>query len=247
MNKEVLFAKKLEEVRALAGSQGNCVSEQQVQEAFKELDFGGEQLQMVYDYLVKHKVGIGKPLDEEDYLTDEEKNYLDNYLESLNELKDYSKGEREAFLIGAMSKDEYSRGMLIESFLKDVVDIAKIYTGQGVLLEDLIGEGNLALTLGSSLLSTAENVEEAEGMLIKTIMDRMEELVAEQESADKTDKKIEDRVNRVNDKAKELYDDLLRKVTVSELAKEMGLTESYIRETVKMSGRKIEYIEDENE
>ncbi|MBP5198026.1 MAG: hypothetical protein J6033_03130 [Lachnospiraceae bacterium] len=247
MNKEVLFAKKLEEVRRLAKEQGNCVSEEQVQEAFKELDFGGEQLQMVYDYLVKHKVGIGKPLDEEDYLTDEEKNYLDNYLESLNELKEYTKGEREAFIIGAMSKDEYMRGMLIESFLKDVVDIAKIYTGQGVLLEDLIGEGNLALTLGSSLLSSAENAEEAEGMLIKTIMDRMEELVAEQESADKTEKKIEDRVNKVNDKAKELYDDLLRKITVSELAKEMGLTETYIRETVKMSGRKIEYIEDENE
>ena len=53
MNKEVLFAKTLEEVRKTAKEQGNCISEEQVKDAFAELDLSGEQLQMVFDYLLK--------------------------------------------------------------------------------------------------------------------------------------------------------------------------------------------------
>ena len=63
MNKEVLFAKTLEEVRKTAKEQENCISEEQVKEAFAELDLSGEQLQMVFDYLLKHKIGIGQPMD----------------------------------------------------------------------------------------------------------------------------------------------------------------------------------------
>ena len=54
MNKEVLFAQTLEQVRKTAKEQGNCISEEQVREAFAELDLSNEQLEMVFDYLLKH-------------------------------------------------------------------------------------------------------------------------------------------------------------------------------------------------
>ena len=73
MNKEVLFAQTLEQVRKTAKEQGNCISEEQVKDAFAELDLSGEQLQMVFDYLLKHKIGIGQPMDPDEFLTDEEK------------------------------------------------------------------------------------------------------------------------------------------------------------------------------
>ena len=44
MNKEVLFAQTLEQVRKTAKEQGNCISEEQVKEAFAELDLSNEQL-----------------------------------------------------------------------------------------------------------------------------------------------------------------------------------------------------------
>ena len=75
MNKEVLFAKTLEQVRKTAKEQGNCISEEQVKEAFAELDLSNEQLQMVFDYLLKHKIGIGQPMDPDEFLTEEEKDY----------------------------------------------------------------------------------------------------------------------------------------------------------------------------
>ena len=84
MNKEVLFAKTLEEVRKTAKEQGNCISEEQVKEAFAELDLSGEQLQMVFDYLLKHKIGIGQPMDPDEFLTEEEKDYLQEYLDALH-------------------------------------------------------------------------------------------------------------------------------------------------------------------
>ena len=94
MNREVLFAKTLEEVRALAKEQGNCVSEEQVKDAFEALDLNNEQLQMVFDYLVKHKLGINEPVNVDDYLTDEERNYLQDYLDELAALPHVSDGEK---------------------------------------------------------------------------------------------------------------------------------------------------------
>ena len=55
-SKEILFAQTLEAVRLKAKEQGGYVGEDQVREAFAEQNLSEEQLQMVFDYLVKHKV-----------------------------------------------------------------------------------------------------------------------------------------------------------------------------------------------
>lgn len=54
---------------------------------------------------------------------------------------------------------------LIEIFLPQVAEIAKLYAGQGVFLEDLIGEGNVALTMAAEMLDCAQNAKEAEGTI----------------------------------------------------------------------------------
>ena len=69
MNKEILFAQKLGEIRELAKEQGNYVTKEQIADAFAELNFQEEQFQMVYDYLTKHKIGIDEPVDLDEYLS----------------------------------------------------------------------------------------------------------------------------------------------------------------------------------
>ena len=239
MNKELLFAKTLEEVRTLAKEQGNCVSEEQVQEAFAPLGLDNEQLQMVFDYLVKHKVGIGQPVNMDDYLTDEERNYLQDYLDEIAQLPKYSQGEKEACIISAMAGETQAQNRLVEMYLENVVDIAKLYSGQGVLLEDLIGEGNVALAFGTGMLGSLEKPEEADGMLGKMIMDAMEAYIQENASNEKADMKVVDKVNKVMEKAKELSEDLHRKVTVQELADETGMSVKSIQDAVRMSGFQI--------
>ena len=245
MNKELLFAQTLEKVKNIAGEQGNCISEEQVKQEFEALELNNEQLQLVFDYLVKHKVGINQPVNIDDYLTDEERNYLQDYLDELAQLPVLSEGEKEAITLSAMAGDADAQGKLTEAFLPDVVEIAKLYTGQGVLLEDLIGEGNVAVAIGVTMLGCLENASEAQGMLGKMIMDAMETYIAENASNEKVDQRVVDRVNKVMEAAKELAEDFRRKVTIAELAAEMKMSEAAVREAVKLTGNNIEYIEEE--
>lgn len=240
-----MFAQTLEKVKKLAAEQGNCISEEQVKEEFAALNLNEEQLQMVFDYLEKHKIGINEPVNMDDYLTDEEKDYLQTYLDELEALPKVSEGEKEAITLSAMAGDINAQSKLIEIYLPDVVEIAKIYTGQGVFLEDLIGEGNVALTMGTGMLGCLENAKEAAGMLAKMIMDAMEAYIADNASDEKIDRKVADKVNKVLEAARELSEELRRKITVEELATETKLSQAAIREAIKFSGNNIEYIEEE--
>lgn len=247
MEREILFAQTLERVRRLAGEQGNCVSGEQVQEAFSELALSEEQLQLVYDYLIQHKVGIGQPVDPDEYLTDEERDYLQDYLDELAALPVYTPGQIEAYTISAMAGDAEAQRKLTEVYLKDVTEIAKLYAGQGALLEDLIGEGNVALAFGVGMLGSLERPDEAQGMLARMMMDAMEEYIAENAESKKADKKAEERVNRVADLARAMAEELRRKVTVEELARETGMSGTRIREAMRMSGFQIEDLTDESD
>ena len=243
MNKEVQFAKILKEVKELGRSQGNMLQETQVIEAFEPLDLSSEQLQMVYDYLLQNKIGLGMPLRAEEFLSDEEKNYLDIYLEELAALEQVSQGEREALIIQAMAGEELAKERVIQAFLPDVVDIAKLYAGQGVFMEDLIGEGNLALMTGVELVGSQETPSEASGMLVNLIMEAMERCLDENATAKAEDEKILRKVNEGATKAHELGEELQRKVSVEELSKETKLSQKAIRDAFRISGFQIEDIE----
>ena len=242
-NKELLFARTLEEVRKQAKEQGNCISAEQVSSAFEALELSKEQLELVFDYLKKHKIGIDEPVDLDDYLTEDETDYLEEYKKELKQLEELSEGEREALTLSAMAGESDAQHRLIQCYLPRVIEISRLYAGQGVCLEDLIGEGNVALSVGVTMLGCLEHAGEAEGMLIKMVMDAMEESIAENLRETDKDKKVLERVNRVAKKAKELAEELQRKVTVNELAENTGLSVKAIEEAMRMSGFAIKDLE----
>ncbi len=245
MERELLFADKLHGLRNTAKAQANVVTKDQVSEAFAEFGLEEDQMELVYDYLKKHNIGIGEPVAEEEYLTGEEKNYLDMYLEELAEIKPVSAGEMEAITLSAMAGDSDAQERLLTLYLPRVVDVAKLYAGQGVYLEDLIGEGNVALAMGVKMLGALENAAEAEGALGKMMMDAMEDYIAENAEEGKKDKRVADKVNKVADAARELAESYGRAVTVAELSAESGMSEKAIREAMRISGGKIEDLEKE--
>ena len=152
-NKEKEFAETLKLVTRTARENRNVISEEEVKEAFSELDLSEEQLGMVYEYLRNHKIGVGEPAPEvEEEFTEEEKNYLEDYISSLAQLPKLSDGEKEAVKIAALAGESDAKLKLIDMYLPLVVDVAKMYADQGVYIEDLIGEGNYALTRGVNML-----------------------------------------------------------------------------------------------
>lgn len=243
MGREAEFTAILEEIKKKARAGGNFITGPEIEEAFSSLSLSQEQMEMVYTYLRENKIGIDEPVDADIYLDEEERNYLDTYLEALKEIPGATDGEREAITLSAMAGDQDAVKRLTELMLPEVPQIAKLYTGQGVGLEDLIGEGNVALSLGVTMLGALEHAGEAQGMLGKMMMDAMEDCIAQSAADEKSDRKIADKVNKVADAANALKEELRRAVTVEELMEESGLSRKAIEDAVRISGGKIESIE----
>lgn len=243
MSKELEFAKKIEEIRELAKEQGNVVAKEQVEEMFAEIGMTADMLEPVYEYLKTKKIGIGEPLDVDELLSEEDKNYLELYLEELADLNEYTSGEKEAYYISAMAGHKESQQRVIEIMLPDVVDMAKLYTDQGVTIEDLIGEGNVALAMGVTMLGALESGKEVPSALAQIIMNAMEDYISEESDIKSADNKIVSKVNKVAEAAREMAESLGRKVTVDELKEETGFSRKLILDAIKFSGSKIEDIE----
>lgn len=245
MDKEqLLFAQTLEQLKETARLQENMLTSEQIQEAFESMNLGEAQLALIHEYLQKNNIGIDEPGKVDENLTDEDVNYLAIYLDELKELPVVSDGEKRAVMMSAMAQDMTACNRLVEIFLPQVVEIAKLYAGQGALVEDLIGEGNVALATAVTMLDCVESIDEVEGFLGKMIMDAMQDYIGEDSDNKSVDEQILEKVNRIHEKAKEMAEELLRKVTVAELAKEMEIEEEEIFEAIRLSANHMDYIEE---
>ena len=240
MKQETAFANILEEIRHLAREQENRIDRIQVEEAFGRIGITGERLEPVYDYLRAKNIGIDQQA--KIVLNSRDQDYLADYLGELQKIEELREGEKRALSMAAMTGDEEAKRRLLQSFLRQTTDIARIYSGQGVLLEDLIGEGNVALAAGIDLLGCLEDPNEVEGFLAGLVMEAMEKAIEQQELAKRADQMVAQRINRVSILADELSGHLRRKVTVEELAKETDLCEEEIWEAIRLSGNRIEQI-----
>lgn len=243
IKKEQLFLARLQETVKKARENGGSITEQALREQFRDLSLTEDQMEQVRAYLAAGKIGIGQAPGPEEVLTEEEHNYLEDYLEMIRAIPAPSDGMMDAICLSAMAGEKDAQRQLIEAMLPRVVDIARLYAGQGVLLEDLIGTGNEALTIGVTLLAPLESPREVSGFLGRRIMDSMEDLISANLDEKAVGKEIEDRVNRVADLARELADTLMRKVTPEELAHEGEVTIEEIQEAVRLSGGKIEDLD----
>ena len=236
------FAASLEQLKETARLEGNVVTREQIQKAFEKWHLDEGQLALIDEYLKQNHIGINKPLEEET-LSKEDGNFLDLYLCELKELPSMTDGEKRAVMMSALANDKTAQAKLVEIYLPSVVELSRLYAGQGVLVEDLIGEGNVALALAVTMLECVEGPDKVEGFIIKMIMDAMEESIGNDSDSRRLDENVLNNVNEVNDKAKELYESLLRKVSVKEVADELGITQDQVNEALEFSANRIEYIE----
>ena len=236
------FIAGLEQLKETARLQGNMLTREQINEEFGKWQLDEEQLTLIYDYLNKSNIGIDESGNVQENLSGEDVNFLEMYLSELKELPNVTDGEKRAVMMSALAGDKDAQAKLVEIYLPTVVELSKLYAGQGVLVEDLIGEGNVALSLAVTMLGCVDGIDEVEGFLVKMIMDALETSIGEDSDNRAVGEPVLNKVNEVNDKAKELYENLLRKVSAKEVAEELGLTEDKVNEAVKLSADHIDYI-----
>ena len=257
---EQQFKKIMIQVRALAKSQGETISREQVHNKFLPLNVSEGQFLLIYKYLDEENVTLFDTEEErlkasghgevgsdskEDtpHLSIEDDDCLKIYIDELNSLKIPEKEERQSIIEDILKDRESAVSRLPEMYLKEVIDVARLYAGQGVALEDLIGEGNIGVLTGAGMLDCCESAQEVDECMIRMIMDSMESMIMENFSDDEFDLKVVERVNELNDRARELAEEMERLVTVEELVRELAQDEEYIRETIRLSGNAIPYIE----
>ena len=226
--KQVLFLKRLRDTADTAAKNGNMISEEELEEAFADLDLNEDQMTQVRDFLKTKGIGIGEALPIEEVISEEEMNHLRDYEEMLDSIEVPSDSVLDAVKLSAMAGERDAQKRLAEYSLKKVVDIARLYAGQGVYMEDLIGAGNEVLLIAVTQL-----------YLGRRIMDAMEDVIAANLDEKAAEKVVEERVNLVADRAREMAEELGRKVSVAELAAEYDMDPEDIREAVRLSGNAI--------
>ena len=82
--KQVLFLERLKKTAKRAADNGNMSTEEELQEAFADLELSDAQMTQVRDFLKTKGVGIGEALPIEEVISEEEINHLREYEEMID-------------------------------------------------------------------------------------------------------------------------------------------------------------------
>ena len=248
MEKRAEFLKKLNSLVALAHEHGDQITIDEVKSYFTEAELTGEQMELVFDYLLTQKVvvkGYFKMQKEDseqaqqdgDAYTEEEKAYLAEYMKDLEAFRPADGAERQVLFGKVMQGDAKARQRLTELYLKEVVEIAKDMYHPEIFLGDLIQEGNLGLILGMDILSDEESAHDT---IINQVRQSIQMLIEEHAELSGRDKKMVEKVQLLDESITQLTEELGRKVTIDELSVYMGMTEDEINDILRLTGEEPE-------
>lgn len=242
------FRSQLMESMKLARKQGMCLSEEQIHSFFPDIQQGSEQMGFLLEYYKNQKIGVGDRKEVEEYLSMEDRNYLEEYLNGISALESIEPEELKAVMLSAIAGDQDAKEVLLRQFLPKTAELAKLYAGQGVMLEDLIGEGNMALLEAVGQMECLDTdgdiLEETEGFLGNYMMKAMERLINEELEKKNDDEEVLKKVNQVADAARELSEELRRKVSPEEIcANYESITMDDVEAAMQISANLIDTIE----
>ena len=245
MESKAEFLKKLNALVTVVREKGNQITVDDVKTYFSDMDLNGEQIELVFDYLLAQKVVVKgyikmDMLTSEEtplVLTEDEEAYLKEYQEDLKAFKPVTEQERKELFKQMIAGDSHAKNRVVEMYLQDVIEIAKEMYHPEIFLGDLIQEGNVGLILGAELVT---DVETAHQTITEQIRQSIRMLIEEHAELSSRDKKMVEKVSMLDEAITTLTEELGRKVTIDELAIYMGMTEDEIEDILKLTGEESE-------
>lgn len=245
---KVEFQEKLNQVLVLAEENNNKLSQEAVEEFFKEDNLTEEQINLVYNYLLAKKVAVtgyikaSEVLESEITLTEDEISYLQEYEADLAHLEPEFDGEMVMLYTEILGGKNEAKARMSEIYLPYVISIGKEMYKEGFHIADLIQEGNVAMIMALETLISIDGITKGAIMeYINTEIKQGIQMLIEETSELRTrDQKMVDEVEKLDGIITQLTEDLGRKVTLEELVLYTEMTEDEVIEVLKLMGEEVE-------
>lgn len=245
---KIKFMEMLKDLKELAVTRNNELSREEIQDFFEDMPLKEEHYQHIYAYLSENRIKVKgyfkKPSVSEDKALEEDSKealnqtdsvYLKMYLKELGQLGRTALEEEKLLYDRVSQKDETAKKDLVNAWLPKVVRIARRYKNQGVLLEDLIQEGNMGLLNGVERLYESGGAPNPEKFLKQEIKLAIGRALEESMSGDTLENTIIGRTNLIHEASKALAEDLGRTATIEELSGYTRLPKEEIGDILKLS------------
>ena len=243
---------KLNELYELGKSKGK-LTYKEIMNALMEMDMDPDQLDKVLETLEALGVEVVNELDPqpeaepaapepaeklEDDLSVPEGISMDDpvrmYLKEIGKVPLLTAEEEIEIAKRLETGDEEAKKKLSEANLRLVVSIAKRYVGRGMLFLDLIQEGNLGL------IKAVEKFDYRKGFKFSTyatwwIRQAITRAIADQARTIRIPVHMVETINKLIRVSRQLLQQYGREPTPEEIAKEMGISESKVREIIKIA------------
>ncbi len=171
-------------------------------------------------------------------VTNRETASLDKYLQEIGKVDLISADDEVELAQRIKAGDERALDRLVKANLRFVVSVAKQYQNQGLTLPDLINEGNLGL------IKAARRFDETRGFkfisyAVWWIRQSILQALAEQSRIVRLPLNKIGSINKINKMFARLEQENERPPSPEEIAKELDMTVSDVKESMKNSGRHV--------
>ena len=222
------FQKKLGELLAVAASQNNKMTSQEVQAFFQDDNLTDEQMNLVHEFLMSHKVEVigytgtienteKTEQEEKDTLSQQEKDYVAEYLIDIEKMAKQTEEE-----------------VTLAYYLPKVVEEAVKLHMPGIFIGDVIQEGNVSL-----MLYLGEHKKATEAEVLEQVRAGIRVMLESHTEEKRRDKKMVERVNDLDETIKSMKEEYGIKVSVDEVAERMGITEDTVEDILKLAGEEV--------
>ena len=250
----VKFMEMLQAITEVAKVQDNRLTKEEIADYFSEMELEDAHFQHIYQYLGENGITVPgflyKKIEVQEEPEEAEQNenksakeneeekqspVLSMYMEELSYLETMSEQEKTPLFLGVRNGEEEAKNRLFEGYLPVVVELANKYKGKGMLVEDLIQEGNLGLLEALGKVGEISNIEDADTFIIESIRQAMVEVVDEEIGENDWEETVLAKPGLISEAAKYLAEDMGRVATVKELAKFTKLSEEEIKDILQLS------------
>lgn len=239
---KMAFMETLHSVQEVARTSLTPLTKEEIQTYFKDMELTKEQEEMVYRYLLQpQEEDNAEPETEAEEQTDGNESrkqqasaHFQMYLDEIGVLPDLDEAQEKNLYERLAKGDMQAVSELSAGWLQRVVDIASEYDADGLLLDDMVQEGNMGLLMGlNSLLGKKE--PDCRTILEQYVREAVENYLEEEAGEGEQENSVLAKVSLVHEAGRSLEKELGSTPSIRQLAEYTRISEEEISDILSLA------------